>query len=59
MRSEIGRLDLDKTFEERETLNTRILESLSSATADWGINCLRYEIKDIKISDNIRKVMNL
>ncbi len=59
MRAEIGKLSLDKTFEERETLNTRILESLSTATEEWGIKCLRYEIKDIKISDNIRKVMNL
>ena len=59
MRSEIGKLDLDATFRERETLNSKILGSIVSATADWGIKCSRYEIKDIKVGDSMRKVMNL
>lgn len=59
MRSEIGKLDLDATFRERESLNARILGSIVSATADWGIKCSRYEIKDIKVGDSMRKVMNL
>ena len=59
MRSEIGKLRLDATFESRETLNRNILEQLSLATKDWGISCQRYEIKDIRMSENIRKVMNL
>lgn len=59
MRSEIGKLDLDATFRERETLNARILHSISSATADWGIKCLRYEIKDIQVGDKMKKILNL
>jgi len=59
MRSEIGKLDLDATFRERETLNAKILGQIVSATADWGIKCSRYEIKDIKVGDSMRKVMNL
>ena len=48
MRSEIGRLELDRTFEERESLNNNIKQSLNSASDKWGITCMRYEIKDIK-----------
>jgi len=59
MRSEIGKISLDKTFEERETINANILESLSHATEAWGIKCLRYEIKDIKLSDSLKKILNL
>ncbi|KAL4510472.1 hypothetical protein ABPG72_004626 [Tetrahymena utriculariae] len=58
-RSEIGNLTLDQTFEERGQINQRILEQIQSAIEVWGVNCLRYEIKDIKISDSIKKVMNL
>jgi len=47
MRSEIGRIDLDRTFEERESLNTHIKEALNEASYKWGIECMRYEIKDI------------
>lgn len=59
MRSEIGKISLDKTFEEREALNANILESLTQATEPWGIKCLRYEIKDIKLSESLKKIMNL
>lgn len=59
MRSEIGTLPLDKTFEERETLNRKIVEAINSAAISWGIQCLRYEIKDIKMPDEIRKAMEL
>ena len=59
MRSEIGKLDLDTTFREREAINTKILEVLSSATVDWGIKCLRYEIKDIKVGESMKKILNL
>jgi len=48
MRSEIGRLDLDRTFEERDSLNVNIKEALNDASGKWGIECMRYEIKDIK-----------
>lgn len=48
MRSEIGKLDLDRTFEERDSLNTNIKAALNQASEKWGVDCLRYEIKDIK-----------
>ena len=47
MRSEIGKLLLDKTFEERESLNISIQSALNDASDKWGIQCMRYEIKDI------------
>lgn len=59
MRSEIGRLDLDRTFEERESLNVNIKEALNEASSKWGIECMRYEIKDIKPPDEIKRSMEL
>eukprot|EP00347_Sterkiella_histriomuscorum_P008323 403345529 len=59
MRSEIGKLTLDKTFEERDTLNQNIIKSISKETQDWGISALRYEIKDIEPPSNIQKSMIL
>jgi regulator of protease activity HflC (stomatin/prohibitin superfamily) len=47
MRSEIGKLTLDKTFEERETLNANIVTAINLAAQNWGIQCMRYEIKNI------------
>lgn len=47
MRSEIGRMDLDDTFKERETLNERIIAEIDKASETWGIKVLRYEIKNI------------
>jgi regulator of protease activity HflC (stomatin/prohibitin superfamily) len=47
MRSEIGLLDLDRTFEEIDSLNVNILRSLNEAGDTWGLKVLRYEIKDI------------
>ena len=48
MRSEIGKMVLDRTFEERSSLNTNIKKALNQASEKWGIDCMRYEIKDIK-----------
>jgi len=45
MRSEIGKMLLDQTFKERQQLNLAIVESMNSAATDWGIHCLRYEIR--------------
>lgn len=59
MRSEIGKLPLDKTFEERESINAKIVEAINEAAISWGIRCLRYEIKDIKMPEDIRKAMEL
>ena len=47
MRSELGKMELDKTFEERNHLNTNIVNSINEASAAWGIQVTRYEIKDI------------
>jgi regulator of protease activity HflC (stomatin/prohibitin superfamily) len=57
MRSEIGRLELDRTFEERDLLNTNIKNALQNATESWGLEVLRYEIKDIKPPAEIRRSM--
>lgn len=47
MRSELGKMELDKTFEERDHLNANIVNAINEASAPWGIQVLRYEIKDI------------
>lgn len=47
LRSEIGKLDLDKTFEERETVNAAVVMAIDHATDPWGVKVLRYEIKSI------------
>ena len=47
LRSEIGQIELDKTFEERSHINLRIVEELDKASDAWGVKVLRYEIKNI------------
>ncbi len=47
MRSELGKMELDKTFEERDHLNANIVNAINEAAAPWGIQVMRYEIKDI------------
>ncbi|MCR5814616.1 MAG: paraslipin [Desulfovibrio sp.] len=47
LRSVIGKLELDKTFEERTRINQEVVEALDAATAPWGVKVLRYEIRDI------------
>lgn len=47
MRSEIGKIDLDKTFEERGNINSAIVSSIDEASIGWGVKILRYEIKNI------------
>ena len=59
MRSEIGKLTLDKTFEERDTLNQNIIKAIDKETQDWGVLAHRYEIKDIEPPANIQKSMIL
>lgn len=59
MRSEIGLLVLDRTFEEREHLNTKIKGALQSPAEKWGLECMRYEIKDIKPPAEIKRSMEL
>jgi regulator of protease activity HflC (stomatin/prohibitin superfamily) len=59
MRSEIGKIPLDQTFEEREMLNTRIVTAINEAAENWGLQCLRYEIKDIQPPQSILQAMEL
>ena len=47
LRSVIGRMELDKTFEERTQINTSVVLSLDEAALNWGVKVLRYEIKDL------------
>lgn len=47
MRSEIGKLDLDRTFVERDSINEQVIKSLDEASAPWGVKVTRYEIKNI------------
>ncbi|HOK39983.1 MAG TPA: stomatin-like protein [bacterium] len=57
MRSEMGKLDLDKTFEEREAINAGILKVLDEATIPWGVKVTRYEIKNISPPQSIKDAM--
>jgi regulator of protease activity HflC (stomatin/prohibitin superfamily) len=47
LRSEVGKIDLDRTFEERTNINTAVVAELDKATEPWGVKVLRYEIKNI------------
>ena len=47
LRSEIGKIELDKTFEERSQINQRVVEELDMASNPWGVKVLRYEIRNI------------
>ena len=47
LRSVIGRLELDKTFEERESINAQVVAAIDEAALNWGVKVLRYEIKDL------------
>lgn len=59
MRSEIGKIQLDSVFRERESLNTIIVSAINNATSPWGISCLRYEIRDIKLPSRVQEAMQL
>jgi regulator of protease activity HflC (stomatin/prohibitin superfamily) len=47
LRSEVGKIDLDRTFEERTNINTAVVSELDKASESWGVKVLRYEIKNI------------
>lgn len=57
MRSEIGKIDLDVTFESRDTINTSIVSAVDEASDPWGIKVTRYEIKNIETPQTIRDAM--
>ncbi len=53
MRSEIGKITLDDTFSEREQMNENIVREIDKASDPWGIKVMRYEIRNIRPSDNL------
>ena len=57
LRSEIGKIDLDRTFEERGAINANIVTELDQATDPWGVKVLRYEIKNINPSHDVIEAM--
>lgn len=57
LRSAIGKLELDRTFEERHTINQEVIAALDAATAPWGIKVLRYEIRDIAPPASVMQAM--
>lgn len=57
MRSIIGKLELDRTFEERETINNLIVEAVDKASDPWGVKVTRYEVKNIVPPQSIKDAM--
>src|SRR6187397_227228 len=57
LRSEVGKIDLDRTFEERTTINTSVVGELDKASESWGVKVLRYEIKNIQPPNDILAAM--
>ncbi|TVR67927.1 MAG: paraslipin [Spirochaetaceae bacterium] len=57
MRSVIGKLELDKTFEERDTINAAIVRDVDAAGAEWGVQVTRYEIQNINVPAEILQAM--
>ena len=57
LRSEIGKIELDRTFEERETINAQVVQVVDRAAESWGIKILRYEIKDIVPPDSVKDAL--
>ncbi len=57
LRSVIGKIELDRTFEERESLNQQVVAAIDEAAQNWGIKVLRYEIKDISPPKTVMEAM--
>ena len=57
LRSEIGKIELDRTFEERATINSNVVSELDKASAPWGVKVLRYEIKNINPPRDVLSAM--
>jgi regulator of protease activity HflC (stomatin/prohibitin superfamily) len=57
LRSEVGKIDLDRTFEERTNINTSVVAELDKATEPWGVKVLRYEIKNITPPSDVLAAM--
>lgn len=57
MRSVIGKLELDRTFEERDTINNQIVDAVDKASDSWGVKVARYEVKNITPPQSIKDAM--
>jgi regulator of protease activity HflC (stomatin/prohibitin superfamily) len=57
LRSEVGKIDLDKTFEERNNINMQVVTELDKASESWGVKVLRYEIKNITPPQDVLAAM--
>ncbi len=57
LRSEIGKIDLDRTFEERSTINISVVNELDKASAPWGVKVMRYEIRNINPPQDVINAM--
>src|SRR5262252_5893999 len=57
LRSVIGRMELDRTFEERDQINAAVVSALDAAAPNWGVKVLRYEIKDLTPPAEILRAM--
>ena len=57
LRSVIGKLELDKTFEERDMINAQVVSAIDEAALNWGVKVLRYEIKDLTPPSEILRAM--
>jgi len=57
LRSVIGKLELDKTFEERDMINAQVVAAIDEAALNWGVKVLRYEIKDLTPPEAILRAM--
>jgi len=57
LRSVIGKIELDKTFEERESINQQVVQALDEAAQPWGVKVLRYEIADIELPATIQDAL--
>ena len=57
LRSVIGKIDLDKTFEERSEINMEVVQAVDEAAQPWGVKVLRYEVADINLPASIKDAM--
>ena len=57
MRSEVGKLELDRTFEERENINAAIIQAVDKASDPWGVKITRYEIKNIEPPNSVKDAL--
>lgn len=57
LRSSIGKITLDKTFEEREMINSEVVKAVDEAAMGWGVKVMRFEIKDIAPPESVKNAM--